>query len=297
MMFVDLDLYRAFHYVARAGTISGAARELFLSQPAVSQAIKRLETQLDVKLLLRTSKGVRLTKEGEILDQHIAQAYSLMESAERKIRDVRSLGAGEIRIGASDTICKHYLIPYLEAFHRTYPKLRIHVTNRTTPETIALLQAGKVDLGVINLPVEAGPELVMRETLVVHDCFVAGGRYRDLGRQPMSLKDLSEHPILMLETASNTRRYVDRWALGMGVRLEPEIELGSIDLLVEFACVGLGVACVVREFVEQEIKTGRLCEVRLTEPIPQRNIGVVTLKGVGLSVAAATFAGNLTCRD
>ncbi|HHW27101.1 MAG TPA: LysR family transcriptional regulator [Firmicutes bacterium] len=296
-MFVNLDLYRVFHYVARLGSISRASEELYVSQPAVSQSIKRLEEQLGVRLLIRTPRGVRLTQEGETLYQHISQAYSLIEAGERRILEVRGMISGEVRIGASDTLCKYYLAPHLEVFHRQFPGVHIHVTNRTTPETIELLRSGKVDIGLINLPIAPDPSLVVRETITVHDCFVTGTRYLEkypgIIERPIPLEELLKHPLLMLETASNTRRYIDRWASSKGVTLNPEVELGSIDLLLEFAGIGLGIAAVVREFAQAELASGRLKEVRLQEPIPPRRIGIVTLKNVGLPVAASRFVDLL----
>ncbi len=292
-MFVNLDLYRVFHYVARVGSISGAAEELYVSQPAVSQAIKRLEEQLGVRLLVRSSKGVRLTQEGATLSQHVAQAYSLIEAAERRIVEIRGMTSGEVRIGASDTLCKYYLAPHLEVFHREFPGVRLHVTNRTTPETLGLLRAGKVDVGVINLPITPDPSLNVKETMTVQDCFVGGAKYTDLAKEPIPLEELVRHPLLMLETASNTRRYIDRWASSKGVTLNPEVELGSIDLLLLFAGIGLGIACVVREFAQAELSSGRLREIELVDPIPRRRVGIVTLKDVGLPVAASRFVDLL----
>lgn len=289
-MYVDLDLYRVFHAVARSGSVSAAARELYVSQPAITQAIKRLEEQLGVQLFQRTSRGMSLTPEGDTLWRHIDSAYGLITAAERKLSQVRSLEDGEITVGAGDTLCKHYLVPHLRAFHSLYPKVRIHVTNRTTPETTELLKAGKVDLGIVNLPLSPDPSLAVEETLTVHDCFVAGPGFTHLKDARLTFQELTGHPLLLLERASNSRRFLDSFARSRGVSLTPEIELGSSDLLVEFAAVGLGVACVVREFVGPELRSGRLFEVRLTEELPARGAGIVTMKDVPLSRAAGEFA-------
>lgn len=288
-MYVNLDLYRVFHAVAKAGSISGAAREIYVSQPAVTQSVKRLEDQLGVALFQRTSKGMRLTPEGEMLARYVDSAYGFLEAAERKIAETRALGDGEITIGAGDTLCKHYLVPHLRAFHEAYPRVRIHVTNRMTPETIDLLKGGKVDLGIVNLPVDGDPALVVRETLTVHDCFVAGEKYRSLSAAPVPLRGLAGYPLLLLEKGSSSRRYVDAFFRSKGISLTPEIELGSNDLLAEFAAVGLGVACVVKEFVAPELASGRLYQIELAEEIPARKAGVVTLKDVPLSRAAREF--------
>jgi DNA-binding transcriptional LysR family regulator len=288
-MYVDLDLYRVFHAVAKAGSISAAARDLFISQPALTQSVRKLEDQLGVTLFLRTSRGVKLTPEGETLFQHVDAAYGFLCLAEKKLSQTRSMEDGEIAIGAGDTLCKHYLVPHLKAIHQAYPKVRIHVTNRTTPETIALLKAGKVDLGIINLPIEKDPSLDVQEALTLHDCFVVGGEMRSLSWTPILLSQLATHPMLLLEKGSNSRRYIDTFARMHGVALTPEIELGSNDLLVEFASVGLGIACVVREFVQADLASGRLREVKLLEEIPARKAGIVTMKDVPLSRAASEF--------
>jgi len=288
-MYVDFDLYRVFHAVARAGSVSAAARELYVSQPALTQAIKKLEEQLGVQLFQRTSRGMSLTPEGDTLWRHVDSAYGLIRAAEKKLSEVRSLEDGEITVGAGDTLCKHYLVPHLRSFHSLYPKVRIHVTNRTTPETTELLKAGKVDLGIVNLPLSPDTSLTVEETLTVHDCFVAGAGFARLKGSTLSLQDLSEYPLLLLEKGSNSRRFLDLFARSLGVVLRPEIELGSSDLLVEFAAVGLGVACVVREFIGPELRSGRLFEVKLTEEMPPRGAGIVTMKDVPLSRAASEF--------
>lgn len=293
-MFVNLDLYRVFHAVAKAGSVSGAARELYVSQPAVTQSVKRLEDQLGVALFQRTSRGMALTPEGETLRRYVDSACGFLEAAERKLSETRSLEDGEITIGAGDTLCKHYLVPHLRAFHEAYPKVRIHVTNRMTQETLSLLKAGKVDLGIVNLPLPPDPSLEIVETLTVHDCFVAGEKYRHLAGSPLRLEDLASYPVLLLEKGSNSRRYIDAHFRDKGVRLTPEIELGSNDLLAEFAAVGLGVACVIKEFVEDELASGRLHLLTLAEEIPDRKAGVVTLKDVPLSRAASEFVGLIS---
>ena len=293
-MYVNLDLYRVFHAVAKAGGVSAAARDLYISQPAVTQSVKKLEEQLGVTLFQRTTRGMRLTPEGETLWRYVDSACGFIDAAEKKIAETRSLNDGEITIGAGDTLCKHYLVPHLRAFHEAYPRVRIHVTNRTTPETLDLLKAGKVDLGIVNLPVDPDRSLVIRETLTVHDCFVVGEKYRHLALAPVSLLDLAGYPVLLLEKASNSRRFIDAFFREKQAPLTPEIELGSNDLLAEFAAVGLGIACVVREFVGPELASRRLYELVLAEPVPARKAGVVTLREVPLSRAAREFVRLLS---
>jgi LysR family cyn operon transcriptional activator len=297
-MMGSLEWYRVFYITAKAGSFSKAAEELFITQPAVSYAIKQLEERLEGQLFFRTSKGVKLTSEGELLFGYIEKAYHLIETGEKQLSSIHDLQSGEIKIGASDTLCKHFLLPHVEEFHGSFPGIKLQVTNRTTQETIQLLKQGRVDFGIVNLPIADDRQLIIQESMELQDTFVAGIAYKEkeLDRSPIGLEQLTSYPLLLLEKGSSIRHYVDRFAQDQGLTLKPEIELGSIDLLVEFARIGLGIACVIRNFVTDELASGLLVEIKLREPIPPRRVGVVTLKGVPLSAAANHFIGMLLPR-
>lgn len=306
-MIDNLESYRVFYVTAVSGSFTKAATELFITQPAVSHAIKQLETKIGSPLFLRTPKGVKLTSEGEVLYRYIAQAYHLIEAGEKKLAEIHLLQEGEIRVGAGDTLCRYFLLPHLEAFHLKYPSIRFQVTNRTTQETVALLKEGKIDFGIVNLPLQVDDRMLeVRESIELQDCFVSGAGFggADLGggeaggaspqaEAPLTFIQLQQYPLLMLERASSTRRYIDRFAQEQGVVLSPEIELGSIELLVQFARIGLGLACVIRNFVSDELLSGVLREVPLSPPIPPRRVGLITLRDVPLSAAARQFMGML----
>ena len=292
----NLELYRIFGEVARQRSFSGAAKALYISQPAVSQAVKQLEGQLGVMLFIRGPRGVSLTREGEILRGYADSALNLLESGEARLAALRSLSAGELRIGASDTVSKRYLMPAIEKFHTAHPDVALRITNRTSPETIALLREGRLDVGFVNLPI-GGSGISFEECKTVHDIFVAGSAYDHLRGVPLTLRELAEQQLIMLEQASNSRRWVDRHFLSRGVVLRPEIELGAHDLLLDYAGIGLGVACVIEEFSREPLESGRLFRLELTEPVPRRSVGACWLTGIALSAAARRFielvkAGN-----
>ncbi len=283
-----MEWYRVFYFAAKSGSLSRAAEELYITQPAVTHSIKQLEAKLGGQLFFRTSRGVKLTAEGAVLFKYIEQAYNFIGTGERKIAEMHQLMDGEIKIGAGDTLCKHYLLPYLAAFHEAFPGVKIQVTNRTTPETINLLKQGNIDFGIVNLPV-ADAKLNVRESLRIEDCFIAGHKYKQLSEGTVSLETLAAYPIILLEKGSSTRAYIDSFAGRHGVAIKPEIELGSIDLLVEFARTGFGIACVIKNFIAGELEQLGLFEIKLDKPIPPRNIGVITLKDVPMSSAATRF--------
>ncbi|MFC5653467.1 LysR family transcriptional regulator [Paenibacillus solisilvae] len=288
----NLDWYRVFYYTAVTGSLSTAAEALFITQPAVTHTLKQLESKLGGQLFFRTSKGVKLTAEGEALFPYIEQAYHFIENGERKIADMHQLLGGDIKIGAGDTLSRHYLLPYLAAFHDKYPAIKIQVTNRTTLETLALLKQGRIDLGIVNLPV-TDPDIEVQETLVIEDCFIAGPEFKHLSERPVSWGELMEYPIILLEKGSVTRAYIDGVAKKQGVRINPEIELGSIDLLVEFTRTGLGIACVIKNFIKAELLHHDLYEIELEQPIPSRRVGIAKLKKLPLTAAAHAFIASM----
>lgn len=289
---MNLEQYKAFFYTVKYGNISKASEQLYITQPAVSRSIRQLEDSLKCTLFFRTSKGVKLTPEGEILYKYIEQAFSFIEAGENKLRDVRNLLVGEIRIGVSDTICKYYLIPYLKLFKTLHPGIKIHVICPTTPGTIELLKGGKIDFGIINLPYR-DDQLEFQNILEVQDCFVAGVKYAHLSRQMQPLKEIVRQPLLLLEKSSNSRIFINDYFKSHSISAEPDFELGNIDLLIQFAKYDFGIACVIRNFIDDELERGRLYEIKPIEKIPPRHIGVTWLKNVPLSAAARVLISNL----
>ncbi|MCL2351353.1 MAG: LysR family transcriptional regulator [Firmicutes bacterium] len=290
-MDISLESYRIFREVARTGGVSKAAGALFVSQSAVSQAIKQLENRLGTKLFDRAARGVRLTTEGEVLFSYVNGAVTLIENAREKLSRMRELRAGEIKIGASDTICGLFLLPLLKKFNAEYPDIRISVTNRTTRESVALLKDGAVDLAFINLPADEDAALEITPVMPIHDCFAAGEKYAFLAGSVMRLRDLRNYPVLMLEKASNTRRRMDMFLSGHDAELRPAIELGALSLLAEFAQIGLGIAATIREDIREKLEKNELFELRFAEALPTRHIGLARTKDVTMSFAAKAFAG------
>ncbi|MGZ9584710.1 LysR family transcriptional regulator [Paenibacillus marinisediminis] len=285
-MIHNMDLYQVFYFTAKTGSLSKAAEELFITQPAVTHAIKQLESKLGGQLFIRTSKGVTLTAEGSMLFTYIEQAYHFIHEGERKIGEMHELISGEVKIGAGDTLCKHYLLPHLKAYHESFPSIKIQVINRTTAETISLLKEGKIDLGIVNLPL-SDPNIEIQEGMTIHDCFIAGEGYKQLSETAISLEQLLTYPLVLLEEGSRTRAYLDEIASEQGLTIKPEIELGSVDLLIEFARSGFGIACVIKEFITQELIGNSLYEIQLQNPLPPRKIGIIKRKRTPLSFAAA----------
>lgn len=288
-MDISLDLYRIFCAVVRTGNMSAAARELYISQPAVSMAIRQLEDRMGSPLLVRTAKGVYPTAAGKLLFTYLDQALGLIHAAEEKYFQMVNMEMGELKIGASDTVIANFLLPYLEKYHKLYPDINIKVTNKTTYESLRLLKNGSVDICFINLPIGEDGDLEITPCIEIHDVLVGGERYRPLSLVGLSLRELPQYPLLLLEDLSNSRRYIDRYAEENGVVLNPILELGSSDLLVSFAQINLGLTYVIKEFTEEALKEKRLYEIPVDPPLPKRNIGMVRLKNVAIPHAVKGF--------
>ncbi|MBS4196247.1 LysR family transcriptional regulator [Lederbergia citri] len=283
-----LDLYKIFCVVSKRKSFSQAAKELYMTQPAVSQAIMQLERELDTRLFNRTPKGVTLTDEGAILFEYANSAINLIDAGEEKLLEFKNLTAGELKIGVGDTISRHFLLPYLEAFHNHYPNIKFKMVNGTTTEICSLLKSGEVDIGVCNFPLEDSA-LELRPCIDIHDIFVCGEKFKYLLSKPISMEDLVKLPLIMLERKSNSRNYVEEYLISIGIKVSPEFELGSHDLLLEFAKINLGIACVTKEFSQEDLNKGQLWEVPVKEELPSRSIGVCYLKSVPLSPASTKF--------
>lgn len=287
-MLAKLELYRIFNVVSRNKSFSKAAMELFMTQPAVSQAISKLEKELETLLFNRTPKGVTLTNEGKLLHEYVNSALGILDAGEEKIAEFKNLSTGLLRIGVGDTISRHFLLPYLETFHLKYPGIKLKVMNGTTNEIVAFIKAGEADLGICNLPVQ-DVHLKVIPCKEIHDIFVCGEKYKNIAKQQINFAMLLKLPLIFLEKRANSRMYVENYLKEKGYTISPEFELGSHDLILEFAKINLGIASVTKEFAKDYLDNGVLYEIKLIDPIPKRHIGIVHLKTVPLSHAARKF--------
>ncbi|MDR2046715.1 MAG: LysR family transcriptional regulator [Clostridiales bacterium] len=292
-MLVNMELYRVFYTVAKCGSLTRAAHELFISQPAVSQSIKQLEQQIGGTLFIRTSKGMDLTYEGQIIFGYIEKAQELIDTAEHKFKQLKDLEFGSFTIGANDTLCKNFLLKYICAFNKQHPDINIQIKNRTTVDTVSLLRSGRADIGFVNLPTDA-KDMNVTECFKIHDVFVSDGKFFGGVNASLEYSELLELPLIVIERTSTTRMLIDEYFDKLKIRMTPSFELSSHELVVEFAKAGLGIGCVVREFVEDDLREGRLFEIPLKEPLPPRGIGLITLTNTPIKFAAKRFADMLT---
>lgn len=282
----NLEYYKVFYYTAKNGSLTEAAAELSISQPAVSQALKQLESALSAKLFVRASRGIRLTPEGQVLFEHVKAGYEQILLGERKLASMLKLDYGELKIGASDMTLKYYLLPLLQKYHDMFPGIKVTVTNAPTPETLNLLKQGKIDFGVVSAPIEKEQEFSLMPVREIEDVFVAGRKFIQYKNRMMDFQELEILPIISLEGNTSTKKYMDMFLKQNGVELHPEFELATSDMIVQFALRSLGIGSVVKDFAAEYLEDGRLFELRFNKLIPKRCICVVTDPGRSTSRAA-----------
>lgn len=273
-MNINFELYKIFYTVANKKSITKAAEELFISQPAVSKAIKNLENNLGGKLFNRTKKGVVLTEEGKEFYNYIKIALEYINNAENRFNDLINLESGTIKIGVSVTLTKYFLTPFLEEFHNLYPSINIQIDTNITKILFDKLKNGLIDLVILNLPYNKINEIKIIKCKNVQDIFCASKKYESLKNKELSLNELNNYPLILQSKNSNTRNFLDNFTKENSMKLKPSMELASYSLVTEFTKIGLGIGYLTKDYIKDELKNGDLFEIKLKETIPKRSIGI-----------------------
>lgn len=273
---INFEQYKVFFYVAKNLSFSHAAKELFISQSAVSQSIKNLEKRLDTELFTRMSKKISLTDEGEILYENAKVAFSYIANGELSIKNINDVAKKEISIAASDTVSKYFLLPYIEEFHRKHPEIKINILNRNTDDSLISLEDSTVDLSVfLHTKNISNPKIRSTKIKEVHDVFIAGPKYSYLKDQKIDLSKIIEFPILALEKSSSTRQNLDNIMSENNANFVPDVEMQSMGLLKDLTRIGLGFSYITELALS---KTTDLFVLPVNQKLPVNFISIATLK-------------------
>ena len=287
---VNLELYRVFYTVAKCGSLTKAAEELFISQPAVSQAVKQLETQLGTTLFNRTHRGMELSVQGgKLIYGKVEEALTLLERAENTLIELKTSATGTIRVGATDSIFSNILADKIAEYHERYPAVKFDLLTGTTLDTVEQLKNNKCDIVFLNLPIEDKDIMLSGSVSLLSDIFVASSRYSELKGVTVPVKKLQEFPLLMMDTNTVARRAVDAYLATLGISLQPDIEVANWDLMLKLASKGMGVGCVPREYCKKELESGALFEVDISPSLPVRGVGLALPKNVPVPFALREF--------
>lgn len=288
---VNFELYKIFYAVARCGSLTRAAEELHISQPAVSQAIKQLEMQLGTQLFRRKHKGMELTALGgkQIFDD-VESAVRMLGGVEERMAEWTQSATGTVRIGASDTIFQYVLADTIVEYNARYPAVQIELLSDVSPKIIEALKSDRCDIGFLNLPIEPDNGVTITDSIMhLHDIFIAGKRFASVCEKEIPLKELQRYPILLMEEHTAAREAFDAYTQSHGVRLRPAVEVNSWGFMKRLITAGMGIGCIPREYTQRRLHDGSVLELHVTPPAPVRSVGMALPKNRNLSFALQLF--------
>ncbi len=288
---VNLDLYRVFYTVARCGSLTKAAEELYISQPAVSQAIKQLETQLGTPLFNRMRKGMELTAQGgELVFKDVEKALRLLGGVEEKLAELRETATGTLRIGASASIFQYILSGKIVEYRNLYPQVKIELISDVSPKIIELMKADRCDIGFLNLPINDDDDILLGDPIqILHDVFVVGEAFSHLREKEFSFWDLQKYPLLLMEEHTVARASFENFSRSFGVKFTPAVEVDSWDFMKRLVTYGMGIGCIPREYALRRLSEGILYELNVQPALPSRSIGMAVLKNSNMPFAVRAF--------
>jgi DNA-binding transcriptional LysR family regulator len=290
---INLDLYHVFYITALEKNFSKAANRLYITQPSVSHSIKQLEIQLDIVLFKRTSKGVITTKEGDILFEHIQHVFERVNHAERTMSAMKNLNSGTLSIGGSDSTFKHYLLPYIQSFQQLHSDIKIKIRHGSSPEIIDKLTQGIIDIGFVHLPIQ-NDKVQINHFINIESTFVVGEKYKHLSQCLSSLKDIQQYPLLSFSESSSSRKFLNQLFQKENIEITPDVEVGSVELLIESAKMNMGVAFINKELVQKQLEKEELFEVNIDTPIAPREIGLALNKDIPNSIVMDKFLQHIS---
>lgn len=288
-MNVNLELYRIFYVVAKHKHMTKASEELHISQPAISQSIKKLEDQLGGTLFLRSNKGMELTEEGKMFFEYIKGALELINNAENEFTSFKDLSKGEIKIGCSTTLTKLILLDALKKFHFDYPNINFDITNDLTSNLINDLKLGKLDFVIFNESNIKETNLDLKKVRELKQGFIYNPLF--FKDEINNFEDLNNYPLILQKEESNSRKLLDYIALKNNVKLIPRMEVVSQELITEFVNIGLGIGFVITDLSKRNFKNMK--ELKLNKKIPNINLYLATNKSISLTFASKTFINYL----
>ena len=292
----NLELYKVFYTVAKCGSLTKAAEELYISQPAVSQAIKQLETQLGTTLFNRLHKGMELSVQGgELVFSDVEHALQLLDGVEERLREMKRSATGTLRIGASETIFQYVLAEKIVEYHKMYPQVKIELVSDVSPKIVELMKTDRCDVGFLNLPIAQDDAITVTDSIfLLNDIFIAGDAFRELKDRKLSLRDLQKYPLLLMQEHTAAREVLNHFTESHGVKFRPAVEVDSWGFMKRLVVNGMGVGCIPREYSLNKLKDGSLFEVQVSPPLPARSVGMAIPKNKNSTYSLRAFMNLLT---
>lgn len=287
---VNFELYKVFYTVARCGSLTRAAEELHISQPAVSQSIRQIESLLGTPLFKRKPNGVELSASGgALIFDDVERAVKLLDGVEERLAELKENATGTLRIGASDTIFQYALADKIIEYNKRYPQVSIELLSGVSPKIIEELKSDRCDVGFLNLPIAPDNGIVITDSIMcLHDIFIAGEAFRELKNKECNLADLQRYPLLLMEEHTAAREAFNRYTQSYGVRLKSAVEINNWDFMKRLVAAGMGVGCIPREYAFGK-NDDFLFELKVKPSAPVRSVGMALPKKSSRSFALKLF--------
>lgn len=289
----NLEYYRTFYYVCKLGSTTKAAEALFLSQPAVSQTIQKLEDHMGCSLFMRTSKGMQHTAEGDILFQYVSKAFNMLLDGEKKVQRLSEYKAGELNVGTTETALYYFLLSKIESFRVRFPNVRIHVTGSSTSEIFRLVRTGTADLAVVMSPLEDTDKLTVQKVQSFQDIFVVGSSFSHLRGRLLSTQELAKEPIVCLESGTSARKHIDNWFDSQGVFFQPDYSVRTTTQVIPFVERNMAIGILPSVFAQNLINEGNFFQLQPETDIPSRQLYVIYRENYSASALRKVFINHL----
>ncbi len=282
----DLNLIKVFLTVYECKSILRASQRLYISQPAVTKSIKRLEEFLGGKLFVRTPKGVIPTTEGEQFNSACYNSMQILENGINRFSELANLESGTLNIGSSSTIIRKILMPFINEYSKKFPSIKITVTDANSEKLIKYLKNGTIDLAILNMPIQDDENFVVTPLIKTHDCFISSIKYK---RQHLTKKQLQKEKLILQKRPSSNRDYFEKMCEYNNINLLPSYEIGSLGLITDFVSQNMGIAYTIKEFVQTELDQGKIKILDTDFVSLPRDISIITLKTATNSFACNKF--------
>ena len=274
-MNINLDLYNYFYYVCEFKSITKAANFLYVSQPAITKQIKNLEKNLGKTLIIRNSKGIELTEDGEFLYNKIKDSIELLNSTEASFKENRDKYNTVITIEAGHSLLRSFLLKAIIEFNKKYPDIKFSVCTRPYQESIQLLKEGKIDIKFLSMEKQTEPinDIVFENFMNVEDIFVVTKSTSKEYPKEIKLKDLNNYSTIVLTKDMLSRNFIDNYFKENNIEFKPKYELSSQWLIGEYVRLNAGIGVLVKQHIIDQLNNKELIEIKTDVKLPKRTLG------------------------
>lgn len=289
---INLNLYKIFYEVALSESISDASKKLFITQSAVSKAIKKLEEDLNTNLFYRNNKGVKLTDKGKELLFYVEEAFNNLVTAERTMIESQTLNKGKIAIGVPSQIGSFYIFEDITNFHKKYPNIEITIISKTTTQLLKLLEQHEIDFIIDTSPINTKIDNIMIQPLIeVNNCFVIKADSSIFIDKIKSISDLANYPLVLPIKGTDNRKQLDKIFEKNNIELNNVINIHTSEMIVGAVKKDLGIGYIIYDVIKDNVENGEFKMLNIKEKLPKITINLIYIEKY-LTIAPKFFIEN-----